>query len=69
MIQELNGEQKYQLLYALSGMHYLFELILQMRKIKSFPSKRVHKYKKVCEGLINFLYGQQRRLSYFSFEN
>ena len=60
MISELHEDSKYELLYALSGMHYLFELVLIMRRKKVFPNKNVIKYIRVCEGLINYLYGYEQ---------
>jgi len=60
MISKLCQEDSYNILYVLSGMHYLFELVLIMRRKKLFPNKNVTKYIKVCERLINFLYGYEK---------
>lgn len=58
MIEKVSAETQYEINFLMSGLHYLFQLVLKIRKKRVFP-KKVFKYIEVINGLINFLYGEE----------
>ena len=68
LIRELNKDEKYEIYFVTSGIFFLYKLILKMRRKKKIPNKLTYKYKKVISGLINFLYGIEKKQNYYYFE-